>query len=52
MSPENKADYYLHIFNNDVKQSIKMCNRMISTTFLQEDIKYYKQIKQILKTKL
>jgi len=52
MSPENKVNYYLHIFNNDVKQSIKLCKQLKLTCVTQKDLNYYNDILTILKTKL
>lgn len=48
MTPQQKADYYMQIFNNDVAACIRMCQRMISTCFLGDETEYFHKVKEIL----
>lgn len=50
MTPKDKAEYYLRIFNDDVNSSIKMCDLMINQVFM---IEFFELVKiEINKNKL
>lgn len=45
MTPEQKAEYYLEVYNNDLNSCVKQCDSMIKIGIMSD---YYEKVKEIL----
>jgi len=45
MTPQQKADYYLKIFNGDFNACLRLCDKMIETGLVTS---YYEKVKEII----